>query len=159
MSTDIQTSIAILRASVTEGRAENVRYRQNQLHALHAALRTAADAVCQAIAEDEAAETAEVETEFYLAVDALKQAYASLDFEKCLENEYLVANGKDNVERRVALGFVAIRPLRHSRFYSVLTSLVAALSAGNCVLLEVSALLVLQNGADYRKARRIIAKC
>lgn len=140
MSADIQNSIAILRASVEEGRSENVRYRQDQLQALHAALRESAAAITTAIAADSRCSPQSADTEFYLGTDALKKAYESLNFEQSLKDEYMVAHGKNNLGRRVALGLVAIRPSRHSRFHSVLTPLVAAIAAGNCVLLEVSVL-------------------
>jgi len=138
MGTDNEKQISLLRASVVESRAENVRYRQDQLYALHAALRENVDAISLAITDDSRCSVQDAETEFYLGMDALRKSYESLNFEKSLKNEYLVANGKSNEERRVAMGLIAIKPSRHSRFYSVIVPLAAALVAGNCILLEVS---------------------
>lgn len=143
MDANIQNSIAILRASVEEGRSENVRYRQDQLQSLHAALRDSATAITAAIAVDSGCSPQDADAEFYLGTDALKKSYESLKFEQSLKDEYSVAHGKNNINRRVALGLVAIRPSRHSRLHSVLTPLVAAVAAGNCVLLEVSVLSML----------------
>jgi acyl-CoA reductase-like NAD-dependent aldehyde dehydrogenase len=137
MASDIQTAFEVLRASVTEGRPENVRYRQNELYSLHSALRENPELICDAIAKDYAGSREKAETEFYLAMDAVRISYEKLDFDKALEVEYSVKFGKDNTKRRAALGLVHIRPTRHSRFYSVITPLVAALEAGNCIFVEV----------------------
>lgn len=127
-----------LRDSVTDGRTENIRYRQNQLQSLHAALRSEADALCGALAQDARASSAEVETEFYLTMDAVRHFYDALDFDAEHKQEYLpVTEGRDNATRRVGVGLVVIRPTTHTRLYSIVTPLAAAISAGNCVILEV----------------------
>jgi hypothetical protein len=137
MTSDLKTAIETLRVAVADGRAGSVRYRQNEFHKLHAALRENADPICEAIAKDSASSTVKAETEFFLTMDTVRKSYESLDIDKSLKDEYSVKYGKDNVGRRAALGLVAIRPSRHSRFYSVINPLVAALEAGNCVILEV----------------------
>jgi len=137
MASDFQTAFEVLRGSVTEGRAENVRYRQNELYSLHLVLRENAEPICEAITKDYAGPTVKAETEFFLAMDAVRISYERLDFDKSMAEEYFVKFGKDNRERRASLGLVAIRPLKHNRFYSVITPLVAALQAGNCVIVEV----------------------
>ena len=131
--------MGILRAAVEEGRPENVRYRQDQHHALHAALRENAAAICTAITDDSGCSPEEADAEFYLGMDVVKKSYNCLNFEQSLKDEYSVAHGKDNIRRRAAFGLVAIRPSKHSRFLSILAPLVAAIAAGNCCLLEVSA--------------------
>jgi acyl-CoA reductase-like NAD-dependent aldehyde dehydrogenase len=130
-------SIERLRASITEGRPESVRFRQNEFQRLHAALRENSASICDAISKDESCSTADSEKEFYLTMDALRTFYETLDFDHLLKQEYLVKEGKDNRNRRVGLGLVAIRPSSHSQFYSVLVPLGAAIAAGNCVILEV----------------------
>jgi hypothetical protein len=114
-----------------------MRYRQNELYSLHLVLRENAEPICEAITKDHAGPTVKAETEFFLAMDAVRISYERLDFDKSMAEEYFVKFGKDNRERRAALGLVAIRPSRHNRFYSVITPLVAALQAGNCVIVEV----------------------
>jgi acyl-CoA reductase-like NAD-dependent aldehyde dehydrogenase len=143
MTTDIQNSISLLRASVVEGRPENVRYRQDQLYALHSALQASSDAICLAITNDAQCSPQEAQIELYLGMDALKRSYERLDFDQSLKSEYLVAFGNNNLDRRVALGLVAVRPSRHSRFNSILSPLVAAIAAGNCIILEVSMPIIL----------------
>jgi acyl-CoA reductase-like NAD-dependent aldehyde dehydrogenase len=140
MAPDLKTAVETLRAVVIDSRAGNLRYRQNELFSLHAALRENADAICEAISKDASSSTTKAQTEFFLALDALRKSYESLDFDKSLKEEYSIKYGKDNVERRASLGLVAIKPSGYSRFYSVITPLVAALEAGNCVILEVSSI-------------------
>lgn len=77
-------------------------------------------------------------------MDVLRQSYDSLDFEKELKEEYSITNGDDNLSRRVGVGIVLIRPTSHTRLYSVVAPVCAAIAAGNCVLLEVR-LEVLEN--------------
>jgi hypothetical protein len=134
----LDVSIERLRASITEGRPESVRFRQNEFQRLHAALRENSASICDAISKEESCSIADAEKEFYLTMDALRTFYETLDFDQLLKQEYLVKEGKDNRNRRVGLGLVAIRPSSHSQFYSVLVPLSAAIAAGNCVILEVS---------------------
>ncbi|KAM7199235.1 hypothetical protein V8F20_005837 [Naviculisporaceae sp. PSN 640] len=142
---DTKAALERIAESVTDGRAENVRYRQEELFSLHASLVEHAPFICQALAtvprteSDERREEAvhEAEVEYYLTLDAVRHFYDSLDFDKELEDEYAVTNGRNYENRRVGYGMVVIRPTRHTRFYSVVVPLAAALSAGNCVVVEV----------------------
>ncbi|KAK3940757.1 Extradiol ring-cleavage dioxygenase, class III enzyme, subunit B [Diplogelasinospora grovesii] len=133
----MSTALERLLAAVVDGRTENVRYRQDQLQNLHGTLREEASNICNALSQDSGCSSAEVETEYYLGMDAVRHFYDSLDFEKSLEEEYAVANGKNNETRRLGKGLVIIRPTSHSRFYSIVSPLAAAISAGNCVVLEL----------------------
>lgn len=128
-----------LQESVIDGRTENVRYRQNQLQALHEALRNNADLIRNAIAKDAKLQSsnAEVEVEYYLSMNAVKHFYDGLNFEASIKQEYLIANGVDNAERRTGYGLVILRPTTHTRLYSIVCPLAAALAAGNSVVLEV----------------------
>jgi acyl-CoA reductase-like NAD-dependent aldehyde dehydrogenase len=137
MASDFHTAFEVLRGSATEGRAENVRYRQNELYSLHSTLRENAKPIYEAIIKDYPGSTLTVETEFFMAMDAVRISYEKLDFDRSMSEEYSVKFGKDNRERRSAQGLVAVRPSRHSRFYSVVTPLVAALEAGSCIIVEV----------------------
>lgn len=126
-----------LLAAVLDGRAENVRFRQKELHQLHTILKQQKYAICEAISQSTSSTNSEAHLEFFSAMDSVRQSYESLNFDKLMEEQYLVAKGKDNIGRRVSLGLVAIRAQKHSRFYSVIDPLAAAIAAGNCVLLEV----------------------
>jgi acyl-CoA reductase-like NAD-dependent aldehyde dehydrogenase len=127
-----------LQASVIDGHADNIRYRQNQLLNLHQALRTDAENICNALAKDSPASAAEVETEFYLAMGSVRHFYDSLNFAEEHRKEYQVVDGHDNATRRLGYGLIIIRPTSHTRLYSIITPLAAAISSGNCVTLEVS---------------------
>jgi acyl-CoA reductase-like NAD-dependent aldehyde dehydrogenase len=126
-----------LQESVVDGRTENGRYRQDQLHRLHRTLREDASKMVAALVADSRSTRAEAEAEFYLGMEAIRHFNDSLDFEKDLKDEYSVVRGEDNRKRRVGAGLVVIRPTTHTRFYSVVAPLAAAIAAGNCILLEV----------------------
>lgn len=132
-----EAAIERLQMSAVDGRAENGRFRQDQLQSLHEALRQEAVRICAALQADSDSSAAEFETEFYLALEAIRHFYETLDFDKSLEDEYRVVHGKDNVNRRIGVGIVVIKPTSHTRFYSIVTTLAAAIAAGNCILLEV----------------------
>ena len=124
-----------LQESVVDSRTENVRYRQNQLQSLHAALCSSADLICNSVAEDTQVENShgEVETEYYLSTNAVKHFYESLSLEKSINEEYLVATGVDNPQRKVGYGLVIIRPTTHTRLYSIVCPLAAALDRKSVV--------------------------
>lgn len=137
MATVHELAIERLESAVVDGRTENVRYRQDQLQSLHKTLREEASAICRALSQDSRSSSVEVEAEFYLAMDTVRHSYETLDFDKELEEEYNVARGQDNKSRRVGAGLVVIRPTSHTRFYSIVNPVAAAISAGNCVILEL----------------------
>ncbi|KAI1342620.1 Aldehyde/histidinol dehydrogenase [Xylariaceae sp. FL0016] len=132
-----ELAIERLQMAVVDGRTDNVRYRQDQLQNLHKALRTNATVICGALSQDTKGSAAEVETEYYLAMDAVRHFYESLDFDESLKAEYCVTKGKDFATRRSGVGTVVIRPTSHTRFYSIVSPLAAAISAGNCIILEL----------------------
>lgn len=132
-----QDGIDTLRSAVIDGRTENVRHRQNELLKLHSGLSGKSSSICDAVSKDSGVSASDAEKEFVLAMDAVQKIYETLDFERSLEDEYLVKEGKDHLSRRVGVGIVAIRPTDHTRLYSIVSPLAAAIAAGNCVLLEV----------------------
>jgi acyl-CoA reductase-like NAD-dependent aldehyde dehydrogenase len=134
-------TIQRLRAAITDGRTANIRYRQKEFQNLHAALAENADALAGAILQDTGSTSAEIEAELFLTMDGLRHFYDGLDFEKEMKDEYLVANGENNVGRRIGVGLVAIRPTFHTRLFSTMVPIFAAVAAGNCVLLEVCAIM------------------
>lgn len=127
-----------LQASVVDGRTENGRYRQDQLQRLHRSLREEASQITAALVADSKLSSSEVDAEYYLGMEAVRHFYDSLDFERDLKEEYSVVRGEDNLTRRVGAGLVVIRPTSHTRFYSIVDPLAAAIAAGNCIILEVS---------------------
>jgi acyl-CoA reductase-like NAD-dependent aldehyde dehydrogenase len=134
-------SLEQLRAAVIDGRTENVRYRQNELQRLHSSLRENATTIIAAISKDAEAISPNIrfesEAEYWLAMDGVERQFESLDFEASLKQEYLITTGASNKDRRVGKGLVLIRPSTHTRFYSIIIPLATAITAGNCVALEV----------------------
>jgi len=128
-----------IRAAETDGRAQNVRYIQKLLTDLHEVITENASILQEAMRSDSYSYSypAETEVEFYLAVDCVKKLYEAIDFEHEMKQEYSVAHGIDASERRTAAGTVYIVPANHTRFYSVISPLSAAIAAGNCVIVEL----------------------
>ncbi|KAF7925153.1 uncharacterized protein EAE98_007241 [Botrytis deweyae] len=130
-----------LRASVIDGRSNNVRYRQNELQSLHKALRDNVDRITSAISEDLFGHVRKIDTEvlcvFYLASDVVRRSYQTLNFKESISNEYKVANGIDFLSRKIGKGLVVIRPTTHTRLYSIICPIAIAIAAGNCVCLEL----------------------
>ncbi|KAH6684042.1 Aldehyde/histidinol dehydrogenase [Halenospora varia] len=137
MDQQMQSTLEALRSSVIEGRAENVRFRLDQLNLLHSSLLSHVDEICKSLSTDFSGTQIDIETEFFLTTDAVRRIHETLDFDKSLKEEYQVSTGKDNAERRAAIGLAAIRPSRHSRLYSIVNPVAAALAYGNCILLEL----------------------
>jgi hypothetical protein len=136
----LEESLQRLVAATIDGRTESIRYRQDQLQSLHRTFAEEASAICDALAGDSNTtlfSNVEIETEFLLGMDAVRKFYEELDFDKELESEYSIAKGKNNKGRRVGVGIVLIRPTTHSRFYSVVEPLAAAIAGGNCIVVEV----------------------
>lgn len=78
-----------------------------------------------------------MESEYFLAMSTIKDLCESIDLHHELKEEYSVKMGVDNVKHRVGVGLVVMKPTTHTRFYSILCPLAAAIAAGNCILLEV----------------------
>lgn len=134
---DHELRIQRIRAAVIDGRTENIRYRQGQLQRLHTAVQEHYDAFRESLMHDMLLSASEIDAELFIVITTIKGIYDALDFEKELEQEYLIAHSKDNAERRVGFGSVLIRPTSYARLYSVVSPLAAAISAGNCVVVEV----------------------
>lgn len=130
-------AIEKLLATVVDGRAEGVRFRQDNLRSLHDGLRRESTTLCTAQERDTGASKSEIELEYYLAMEAVRHFFDSLDFATELDAEYLVARGKDNKARRTGAGLVVVRPTTYTRLFSILSPLAAALAAGSVVALEV----------------------
>ncbi|TGO19723.1 hypothetical protein BPAE_0336g00030 [Botrytis paeoniae] len=130
-----------LRASVIDGRSDNVRYRKNELQSLHKVLRNNVDRITSAISEDFFGNIRKIDTEvlcvFHLASDVIRRFYQTLNFKESISNEYKAANGIDFLSRKIGKGLVVIRPTTHTRFYSIICPIAIAIAAGYCVCLEL----------------------
>ncbi|GKZ29206.1 hypothetical protein AbraIFM66950_003645 [Aspergillus brasiliensis] len=125
-------------AAEIDGRCQTIRYRQNQFHRLQSGLVQNIEQINDAIAADSGNTPEEVRAEICLAFKEIRTHYASLDLKKDLEQEYRVANGKDNHDGKRGVGIVYIVPSSHTMFFSVVAALSAAIAAGNCVILELT---------------------
>ncbi|KAI8251058.1 Aldehyde dehydrogenase family 3 member B1 [Colletotrichum sp. SAR11_239] len=132
----MEPAIEKLLVTLVDGRAEGIRFRQDNLISLHEELRKESAALCAAEEKDSGASKTEVEVEHFLSMEAIRHFYESLDFGKELDTEYLVAHGKDNTTRRTGAGLVIIRPTTYTRLFSILSPLAAAIAAGSVVALE-----------------------
>ena len=130
-------SLKRLRSSVVDGRAQTPRYIQRQLSKLHEALLKNQQLLHDAIRREADHSKAEADAEIYATVKAVKECYESIHLDKSLEQEYSLAKAKDNLSRRVAVGMAYIIPAKHSRLYSVIQPISAAIAAGNCVMIEL----------------------
>lgn len=127
-------------AAEIDGRTQNIRYRQNQLHRLQSTLLNHVRDLKDAILADSGNTVEEAEIEIYLAFKELCTSYLSLNLEESLEEEYRVARGRDNPGWKRGVGIVYIVPTTHTLFYSVIAPMSAAIAAGNCVIVEVCSL-------------------
>ncbi|KFY35727.1 hypothetical protein V494_05662 [Pseudogymnoascus sp. VKM F-4513 (FW-928)] len=136
------SSLEQLHAAAIDGRTDNVRHRQNELQKLHLCLRENATTILSCISKDSDGGSStislESEAEYWLTINAVEQQYDGLDFETSIKEEYLIATGTNNENRRIGKGVVVIRPTTHTRFYSIIVPLVAAIAAGNCIALELA---------------------
>jgi acyl-CoA reductase-like NAD-dependent aldehyde dehydrogenase len=126
-----------IRSAAIDGRALNPIFRKLQLKQLHDTLSTNASQIQDAIAADTAHTPAEVQVEYCLAMRHLAQTYTSLDPDQALQDEYAVSRGQSAAQRREAVGIVVIQPAKHAFFACLLSALVPALAAGNCVVVQV----------------------
>lgn len=127
-----------LQAAAIDGRTRTVYYRQEQLEKLHKSLVAHESEFVDAIVADSGNTRAEAQVEYALALTELRERYAELDPKVELEKEYAIAKGKDAADLRVGYGIVYIQAAaNHTLFYSVVAPLSAAITAGNCVVLQV----------------------
>lgn len=124
-------------AAATDGRCHNVRYRQNQMQLLHVFLCKNGDRICHAIQQDSSGTEDEALSEYYFALSSLRTLYDQLNFDYALVEEYSIKTNKSNTRKRAPHGIIMIRPGNYSRFFSIISPFVAAVAAGNCVLIEV----------------------
>ena len=132
------TTLANLQATALTARCHNPFFRQKQLKALHDTLRQHAAVIKDAIASDSCTSEQEAIIEVAITLDLVKEYHGSVNASKELVEEYLVAQGKDDINRRAPWGVAYIEPHRtHTPFFSAIAALCAALASGNCVALKV----------------------
>ena len=121
-----------------EGRAQPLRYRQGQLQRLHSEMIRSKDIFKSAIAADTGHTSLEIDLEFALVLSELRLHYDSLNLQSELAIARQIENGIDNADRTQPVGIVYVVPAEQNLFYSVMAPLCAAITAGSCVIVEVS---------------------
>ncbi|PWY90705.1 aldehyde dehydrogenase PutA [Aspergillus heteromorphus CBS 117.55] len=126
-----------LLAADIDGRCQSIRYRQLQFHQFQTAVLQNIAAIKDAIATDSEHSAEEVRAEICLAMKEIRTHYASLDLETDLQEEYRVANGKNNPTGRKGVGIVYVVPGSHTLFFDLVAAWAAAVAGGNCVVFEL----------------------
>lgn len=134
---ELQKVLRTVQAAVVDQRAHNIRYRQNELHRLHAMLLNRMSELCDAARIDSVMTQTEAEVQYGQLMAAVHESYVGLDNTVAHNEEYSLAQNRSHPQRKIPYGLVLIRPSLHARLYSVLQPLVAAIAAGNCVIVEV----------------------
>jgi acyl-CoA reductase-like NAD-dependent aldehyde dehydrogenase len=125
-----------IRSAAIDGRALNTIFRKIQLKQLHDVLLDKASELQDAIAADTGYAPAEVQIEYWLAMQLLTQAFAAIDTDQALHEEYAVSRGQNMPQAKEAVGIVVIHPAKHAFFSCLMSALVPALAAGNCVIVQ-----------------------
>jgi acyl-CoA reductase-like NAD-dependent aldehyde dehydrogenase len=127
-----------IRSAAIDGRLHNPIYRKIQLKSLHDTLSKSLGELQRIIARDTGHGPAEVKLECWLALRCISEAYTAIDPAKALEDEYAIASRRDADDAREPVGIIVIEPATYTFFYSLVSALVPALAAGNCVLIQVT---------------------
>ncbi|KAJ5377417.1 aldehyde dehydrogenase PutA [Penicillium cataractarum] len=130
----------ILAANI-DGRVHNIQYRQSQFRRLRSTLFQNLNEITKALLEGSEHSSDEVRAEIFLTFSEIRTHYDSLNVEKSLEEEYRIAHGKDHRKGRRGVGIVYIIPIAHTIFFSSISAMVAALAAGNCIILQLAGTL------------------
>ncbi|EKV04280.1 PutA family dehydrogenase, putative [Penicillium digitatum] len=130
-------SLQAVREAALDGRMHNVVTRRTQLEALQQTLLDNTDTIQDAICADTGYVAPEAAAEYLLTLNTLKEYHQSLDIDRALQDEYAIARGEDAASRRDPVGIVYIVPTSYTVFYSVLVAVAGALTAGNCIVIEL----------------------
>ncbi|KAG8624814.1 hypothetical protein KVT40_007881 [Elsinoe batatas] len=132
-----QQELAALKAAAIDGRAQTIFYKHAQLQKLRETLVEKSKQIQDAIVSDSGFTLAEAKIEYSLALNTLRTRYAEIaDHDKVLDQEYTIAKGKDDASRRLGTGIALIKPSSHNLFFSTVAPLVAAIAAGNVVVIQ-----------------------
>ncbi|KAJ5598862.1 hypothetical protein N7537_008946 [Penicillium hordei] len=115
----------------------NIFTRRTQLEALQQTLLDKADAIQDAILASTSYVASEAAVEYILTLDALKEYHQALDIDRALQDEYAIARGEDAAGQRDPVGIVYIVPTSYTVFYSVLVAVAGAITAGDCIVIEL----------------------
>ena len=123
--------VKLVLSTVSDGRARDLRFRQNQFHSLHRWITTHAGSIEAAARNDD--RVSDLQTKFMVSLTLrdLKKNYEELNLKQALQAEYSVKNGRNNAYGSIPEDLIYIIPERYTPFYSVLTALFACIAAGS----------------------------
>ncbi|PYH68360.1 uncharacterized protein BO88DRAFT_454647 [Aspergillus vadensis CBS 113365] len=125
-----------VRAAAIDGRTSNWRFVQSQLKVLHQSLLDSREEILDVVASTPFTTEAEAEVEYYMTIATVSEHYDGINFDQAIDDEYKIARGENNIERRVGYGVVVVRPTSHTRFYSIISAVACAIAAGNTFVVE-----------------------
>lgn len=131
MATD---SLARLEISCIEGRLQSIRYRQHIFHSLYKTLKSFETPIKNAIVADTGYGEIEVNLEYGLLMSELRLQYDTLN----LEEDLRARDQLHSLGATKSVGIVYLVPSKYNLLYSTVSALLAAIAAGNCVVIEVS---------------------
>lgn len=126
----------VLDAAVV-GQARSPRFIQKQLSQLHEALSKESSAIRAAIQSESRHSLAEVQVQYALALEVVASCFAESNFEKALHAEYSLSRLENAPSNSTPCPVAYIVPSMYNPFYSTVTAVATAISAGSCVILEV----------------------
>ncbi|KAI8632759.1 Aldehyde/histidinol dehydrogenase [Xylariaceae sp. FL1651] len=125
-----------IRSTAIDGRLLNPIYRKTLLRDLHNALSDHITDIQDAIVNDTGKQSSEAKAETWLSLQLLADAYVSIRPDQAVKQEYAIARGEDLSNNREPIGIVIVHPSVHCFFFSLMSALVPAFSAGNCVVVQ-----------------------
>jgi acyl-CoA reductase-like NAD-dependent aldehyde dehydrogenase len=134
MSEEVQR---VLDAAV-EGQARSPRHIQYQLSKLHQSLVKDGSAIRDAIKSDTGNSTSEIEIQYALTLEATAKCFTDSNFEQALKAEFSLSRGENAPSNLVPYPLAYIVPSTYNLVYSSTTAVATAISAGCCVILEVT---------------------
>ena len=99
-------------AAAVEGQAQSLRYIEQQLSKLHAALTRASSELQAAIKTDTKQTSSEAEIQYTLTLENVASFFSESNFETLLKAEYSLARLENAPNNRAAFGGCVHRPIK-----------------------------------------------
>jgi hypothetical protein len=144
-----------IRASIIDGIAINVRFRERNLGALHHGIEKSRPEIIAALQDGVAGTTQiEAEAQYIMTLNAIRDFHKATDPKESLKQEYRPAKSQDDVHKRSPFGYAYVLPPTGDSLYSLVVPVAAAIAAGNCVLIEEAK----APSSSSRLIRRVLEK-
>jgi acyl-CoA reductase-like NAD-dependent aldehyde dehydrogenase len=128
-------SLERIKIAVIEGTARSIRHQQQQLNKLYNELLKSRSELQEALQQEHFLLEPEALFEHSLTLQEIRTHYNGISTSRENSKATRTERGEDNPDYACPYGIVYI--ISSSGLYSTVSSLVAALVAGNCVVLEV----------------------